>query len=339
MRETHCYYSNRLLDHGVCRAKTGVRGPEGQIQSSVVPTIAGGVTSGNRLRGDALRQSSFGRPEPTLTSRQAAPSLPPVIEESESKLELDRLVSDESRVDPNLGERKMSEEDEKFLTSILYAPERKGAPVAQDTRTSDKVSLIRTGPPDLEGWMSSNITVGPPVRRRDRVLADGEESQESTAAVDYSADVVGESRQDDSQDQTNRAESPAPVVNSVVVPGTVMDETAVVSYSENDDVGHMFDRSVRERMLQRSLGPEGVLVSHPELSEKAVAVIRRVMDKLTGVDFAEGVTVLSPNYAALVRHHPNMTPLDVTEQVDKLIRQATANENLSLCFFGWCPFW
>jgi len=36
---------------------------------------------------------------------------------------------------------------------------------------------------------------------------------------------------------------------------------------------------------------------------------------------------------------PNTAALDVNEQVDRLIRQASANENLCLSFLGWCPFW
>ena len=57
------------------------------------------------------------------------------------------------------------------------------------------------------------------------------------------------------------------------------------------------------------------------LNEKAIAVIRRVQDKLTGLDFG------------------NDKPLDVAAQVERLIRQATSNENLCQCFIGWCPFW
>jgi FKBP12-rapamycin complex-associated protein len=62
-----------------------------------------------------------------------------------------------------------------------------------------------------------------------------------------------------------------------------------------------------------------------ELTEKAVIVIRRVMDKLTGLDFADSTG----------QQHA----LEVAEQVDRLIREATSNENLSQSFFGWCPFW
>lgn len=65
-----------------------------------------------------------------------------------------------------------------------------------------------------------------------------------------------------------------------------------------------------------------------ELTEKAVSVIRRVMDKLNGLDFAEGNVPLD-----------RLAVLDVHEQVDRLIRQAMANENLCLAYFGWCSFW
>ena len=63
------------------------------------------------------------------------------------------------------------------------------------------------------------------------------------------------------------------------------------------------------------------------LTDKAVTVIRRVMDKLTGLDFYDPASLTAP------------TALDVPEQVDRLIIQATAHENLCLSFLGWCPFW
>ena len=75
-----------------------------------------------------------------------------------------------------------------------------------------------------------------------------------------------------------------------------------------------------------------MLDTQEELTEKAVQVIRRVMDKLTGLDFVDHfskIDVASQHIAAL----------DVEEQVDKLICQAMANENLCLSYFGWCPFW
>ncbi|VVC29054.1 Phosphatidylinositol 3-/4-kinase, catalytic domain,FATC domain,Protein kinase-like [Cinara cedri] len=57
------------------------------------------------------------------------------------------------------------------------------------------------------------------------------------------------------------------------------------------------------------------------LNKKALAIITRVREKLTGRDFI---------------HEPE---LDVHKQVHLLILQATANENLCQCYIGWCPFW
>ena len=71
-----------------------------------------------------------------------------------------------------------------------------------------------------------------------------------------------------------------------------------------------------------------------ELKEKAVVVIRRVKDKLTGLDFNN-----DHQSQHNTRGHGNLSPLDVHEQVDKLIQRATSNELLCQGFFGWCPFW
>ncbi|KAK2463572.1 hypothetical protein APHAL10511_004323 [Amanita phalloides] len=56
-------------------------------------------------------------------------------------------------------------------------------------------------------------------------------------------------------------------------------------------------------------------------NERALFVYNRVQNKLTGRDFNPDV------------------PLSVPAQVDKLIEQATALENLCQCFSGWCAFW
>ncbi|RDB15759.1 Serine/threonine-protein kinase tor2, partial [Hypsizygus marmoreus] len=56
-------------------------------------------------------------------------------------------------------------------------------------------------------------------------------------------------------------------------------------------------------------------------NERALFVYNRVQHKLTGRDF-------NPDVA-----------LSVEVQVDKLIEQATAFENLCQCFSGWCAFW
>lgn len=54
---------------------------------------------------------------------------------------------------------------------------------------------------------------------------------------------------------------------------------------------------------------------------RAMLVLKRITNKLTGNDFR--------------RFHE----LNVPEQVDKLIQQATSIENLCQHYIGWCPFW
>lgn len=56
-------------------------------------------------------------------------------------------------------------------------------------------------------------------------------------------------------------------------------------------------------------------------NERAIAVINRVKQKLTGRDFNPDVE------------------LKVDQQVEKLIQAATSLENLCQCFSGWCAFW
>ena len=60
------------------------------------------------------------------------------------------------------------------------------------------------------------------------------------------------------------------------------------------------------------------------INSKAVAVITRVRDKLTGRDFDS-----------------QSKPFAVLPQVDRLIKQAliTSHENLCQCYIGWCPSW
>ncbi|XP_014662370.1 PREDICTED: serine/threonine-protein kinase mTOR-like [Priapulus caudatus] len=68
--------------------------------------------------------------------------------------------------------------------------------------------------------------------------------------------------------------------------------------------------------------PDGGDVEQPEeLNKKALSIINRVRDKLTGRDFTSEQAV------------------DVQTQVELLIRQATSHENLCQCYIGWCPFW
>lgn len=57
------------------------------------------------------------------------------------------------------------------------------------------------------------------------------------------------------------------------------------------------------------------------LNKKAISIVEHVRAKLTGKDFSVEESV------------------DVAQQVDLLISQATSHENLCQCYIGWCPFW
>jgi phosphatidylinositol kinase/protein kinase (PI-3 family) len=87
----------------------------------------------------------------------------------------------------------------------------------------------------------------------------------------------------------------------------------------------MSERTMRQRELSSLLGGEEGLAAEEALNEKALKVIRRVQDKLAGTDFEDRAE--------------NGEPLDVVDQVQRLIVQATSVENLSQLFIGWCAFW
>eukprot|EP00127_Corallochytrium_limacisporum_P000173 Clim_evm34s6 gene=Clim_evmTU34s6 len=83
------------------------------------------------------------------------------------------------------------------------------------------------------------------------------------------------------------------------------------------------DKPSKHRQVQETEVIDGMdNVEKPEaLNERAIEVITRVQAKLTGRDFG-----------------PHET-LEVPEQVQRLIIQATSHENLCQCYIGWCPFW
>jgi FKBP12-rapamycin complex-associated protein len=79
-------------------------------------------------------------------------------------------------------------------------------------------------------------------------------------------------------------------------------------------------RSLRQREVMSFLEGQEGNANEEALNEKALKVIRRVQDKLSGTDLDE-------------------TTLDVPDQVQRLIVQATSSENLCQLFIGWCAFW
>jgi hypothetical protein len=83
-----------------------------------------------------------------------------------------------------------------------------------------------------------------------------------------------------------------------------------------------------------------------ELSEQALMAINRVESKLKGTDFRDdpsqsGGACLFLCLCCSFFDRPCVfvTVLNVQSQVDKLIGQATSNENLCQSYIGWCPFW
>jgi FKBP12-rapamycin complex-associated protein len=69
---------------------------------------------------------------------------------------------------------------------------------------------------------------------------------------------------------------------------------------------------------QRAIDSE---VPSEVLNARAVKVISRVWNKLTGTDFDA------------------CTALDIKSQVCRLVHESTSAENLSQSYVGWCPFW
>ncbi|KAK3827302.1 MAG: armadillo-type protein [Linnemannia gamsii] len=106
-------------------------------------------------------------------------------------------------------------------------------------------------------------------------------------------------------------------------------QQAAAAQSRNAAAAHESFPKDQGRSLRRPLPSEQELVNdnyeveiQPEqLNQRAVTILNRVTNKLTGRDF-----------------NPDQT-LDVPQQVQKLILQATSTENLCQCWVGYCAFW
>jgi hypothetical protein len=156
----------------------------------------------------------------------------------------------------------------------------------------------------------------------------------------------------------------SPKAGSVVSPDLIMDDTLsgadYFSLFPNERLEEASEGSTLA--LNQELGADGLGADdnlQHVLTSKAVMVIRRVMDKLTGLDFhmsmdkkqkTRSTSAASAAGASEggggkgggrlgggdVDGNGRLVALDVPEQVDRLIIEATSNENLSLSFFGWC---
>tara|TARA_R110002050_G_scaffold92250_11_gene193095 strand:+ start:140 stop:1825 length:1686 start_codon:yes stop_codon:yes gene_type:complete len=105
---------------------------------------------------------------------------------------------------------------------------------------------------------------------------------------------------------------------------------SVVAVMDRSSSSPPISQSLMPSKARRSLsGRKGKHLSQDEesdaqqaevLNSRAVEVITRVHNKLTGQDFSTEV-------------------LDVEAQVHKLVAQATSHENLCQLYMGWCPYW
>jgi FKBP12-rapamycin complex-associated protein len=70
-----------------------------------------------------------------------------------------------------------------------------------------------------------------------------------------------------------------------------------------------------------SIAPANEAEAKEVQNARALQVLSRVKEKLTGRDFKQG------------------EELNVFAQVDRLIKEATNLENLCQHYIGWCSFW
>ncbi|XP_026390069.1 serine/threonine-protein kinase TOR-like [Papaver somniferum] len=132
-----------------------------------------------------------------------------------------------------------------------------------------------------------------------------------------------------------------PLTNSHVQP--------VVNSEEPAPNRELPQRGARERELLQAVNQLSDANANEVLNVRAVVVMERMSNKLTGRDFSACASV--PGTTSSAQHaldHTTLTSGDAREvdhglsvklQVQKLILQATSHENLCQNYVGWCPFW
>ncbi|XP_057977812.1 serine/threonine-protein kinase TOR isoform X2 [Malania oleifera] len=104
-------------------------------------------------------------------------------------------------------------------------------------------------------------------------------------------------------------------------------------------------RGARERELLQAVNQLGD--ANEVLNERAVVVMARMSNKLTGRDFSTSSSVPTSSIPNALDHNTLISGdarevdhgLSVKLQVQKLIIQAMSHENLCQNYVGWCPFW
>ncbi|KAL5013659.1 hypothetical protein ScPMuIL_007929 [Solemya velum] len=110
-------------------------------------------------------------------------------------------------------------------------------------------------------------------------------------------------------------------------PKTKAKATRSGSYSGSQEQGDILETVDITQSSHKKSAPEGSESAGGDnsqaevLNKKAISIVHRVRDKLTGRDFSSDDSI------------------DAPKQVELLINQATSHENLCQCYIGWCPFW
>ena len=117
-----------------------------------------------------------------------------------------------------------------------------------------------------------------------------------------------------------------PLINWRLMATEEQQPQGTIKKSINSNSGHIQQESVGElgKSYSKSVARSRIDYFKDDhdtefINDRAVAVINRVQNKLNGKDFKN--------------------ILDVGDQVDKLIQQATSIENLCQLYVGWCAFW
>ena len=93
---------------------------------------------------------------------------------------------------------------------------------------------------------------------------------------------------------------------------------------DNDEINKEKEEKMMMSKEERKLlyyYEENDEIEFEDLNKAAQNVLKRINEKLNGTDFN------------------NTIPLEVPEQINKLIKQAVDDENLCQLFLGWSPFW
>jgi len=112
-----------------------------------------------------------------------------------------------------------------------------------------------------------------------------------------------------------------------VIPST---QSSSISASMEDGGDNQASGAYAKDKMAKSINaPEEAEAEIPEvLNEKALTITQRISNKLTGKDFVKDTKATEKSQT-----------LDVNQQVQRLIKQATDVENLCQSYLGWSPYW